>query len=448
MASALEEEITRILLGFLATENEFDILGVQFDCNYEQVRQSFKRMSLRVHPDKNSSKHATAAFKRSTWAYNNMLKYMKTAKIKLVVQKGAWVPTANCDLGGDECVSDWPNPLDSPREYVEVFLVCLLQSDPPCLHGKVIKKDSMGRPFKVDREIYETNIAEPKWEDFIALCPRHVYIGCVPMLAIVGVHDYYHMIGSKFNGNASQNYSLDYFGCLPGSLDSYCVSKIDVEYEGDWKDGKRHGKGTATLSDGRKYEGGWKDDNPHGKGIQFGPDNTRIYEGDWKDGKYHGKGTATLSNGSKYEGDWKDGKRHGKGTLLCSGCTYIGKWKDDKRHGKGIQTYSNGSKCEGAWKYGSMHGKGTFMSESGEKTFDGYYKDGLKCGISTDMPFDDGVGDVEKATQQLAIEKERLNANAAAEKKEAARLAFLESERKKALAMRRAADKQRRAADK
>ena len=38
------------------------------------------------------------------------------------------------------------------------------------------------------------------------------------------------------------------------------------------------------------------------------------YEGDWKDGKRHGQGTLTWTNGNMYEGEWKDNKKHGKGT--------------------------------------------------------------------------------------------------------------------------------------
>ena len=30
-----------------------------------------------------------------------------------------------------------------------------------------------------------------------------------------------------------------------------------ASYEGEWKNGKRHGKGLLTLSDGRKYFGKW-----------------------------------------------------------------------------------------------------------------------------------------------------------------------------------------------
>ena len=56
------------------------------------------------------------------------------------------------------------------------------------------------------------------------------------------------------------------------------------KYQGEFKDGKRHGQGTLTYSDGEKYVG------------------------EFKDGKRHGQGTDTLKNGTKYVGEFKDGK--------------------------------------------------------------------------------------------------------------------------------------------
>ena len=43
-----------------------------------------------------------------------------------------------------------------------------------------------------------------------------------------------------------------------------------------------------------------------------------IYDGEWKDGKYHGKGTIEYSDGTKYLGKWKDSLPNGKGTLTDS----------------------------------------------------------------------------------------------------------------------------------
>ena len=45
--------------------------------------------------------------------------------------------------------------------------------------------------------------------------------------------------------------------------------------------GKQHGQGTETLSDGRKYVGKWMQGFAHGQGIETFPDGSK-YEGEWK----------------------------------------------------------------------------------------------------------------------------------------------------------------------
>jgi len=62
------------------------------------------------------------------------------------------------------------------------------------------------------------------------------------------------------------------------------------KFEGQIKDGKRHGQGTFHSADGDKYIGEYKDD------------------------KMHGQGTYHFADGDKYIGEWKDGKEHGQGT--------------------------------------------------------------------------------------------------------------------------------------
>ena len=102
------------------------------------------------------------------------------------------------------------------------------------------------------------------------------------------------------------------------------------------------------------------------------------YEGDWKRGKKHGKGTYFFPNGDRFEGDWKRGKMHGQGTYLFSGGDkYVGEWKDGRKDGKGIYFFSEGDRFEGNWKYDEVHGKGTYVYPSGER-FSGEWKDGNK----------------------------------------------------------------------
>ncbi len=57
------------------------------------------------------------------------------------------------------------------------------------------------------------------------------------------------------------------------------------KYEGEMKNGKRHGRGKWIRSDGLKYEGGWEDDKPSGQGILTSADG-KVCIGEWKAGKF------------------------------------------------------------------------------------------------------------------------------------------------------------------
>jgi hypothetical protein len=57
-----------------------------------------------------------------------------------------------------------------------------------------------------------------------------------------------------------------------------------------------------------KYVGGIKNGKPNGQGkltyVKWKQKGEK-YEGEWKDGEKHGKGTRTLPDGRKYEGEWR-----------------------------------------------------------------------------------------------------------------------------------------------
>ena len=47
-----------------------------------------------------------------------------------------------------------------------------------------------------------------------------------------------------------------------------------------------------------------------------------IYEGEYLNGKFHGKGTLTFTDGMTYRGNFKDGLYYGYGVLNWSGSEY------------------------------------------------------------------------------------------------------------------------------
>jgi len=136
----------------------------------------------------------------------------------------------------------------------------------------------------------------------------------------------------------------------------YYYANRDV-YKGEYKNGKRNGKGILYFGNGNRYEGEWKDDKRNGEGIFYYANGNR-YDGEFKDDKINGKGIYYWADGDRYEGEWKDDKRNGKGILYsANGDRYEGEWKDDKVNGKGIFYFVNEDRFEGGWKDGNKDGK-------------------------------------------------------------------------------------------
>ena len=128
------------------------------------------------------------------------------------------------------------------------------------------------------------------------------------------------------------------------------LTYTNARYEGEIRDGKPHGQGTKTYSNGDRYEGKWRDGNEHGRGTYTWTNGNR-YEGEWHDGKRHGLGIFTWSDGDHYKGDYVDGKRTGQGTYTWpDGAYYEGGFVNGKRTGHGRYVQANGEAVEGEWK--------------------------------------------------------------------------------------------------
>ena len=65
----------------------------------------------------------------------------------------------------------------------------------------------------------------------------------------------------------------------------------------------------------------------------------QVYNGDWKYGKKHGKGNVTFSNGNKYEGEFKHDTMNGFGTYtwIDEGISWTGQWRKGEPEGIGTK---------------------------------------------------------------------------------------------------------------
>ena len=93
------------------------------------------------------------------------------------------------------------------------------------------------------------------------------------------------------------------------------ASRADEHYEGSYKDGRRHGRGVLTFTNGDRYEGGFVDGEIRGKGVLYLA-NGDIYAGDGDFGPrgLQGCGLFIGANGDRYMGQFRDGRFHGRGT--------------------------------------------------------------------------------------------------------------------------------------
>ncbi len=115
----------------------------------------------------------------------------------------------------------------------------------------------------------------------------------------------------------------------------------------------KDGKGMYEYIDGSVYDGEWRDGKRHGQGEY--QDDYGSYDGAWIDDKQHGKGTYKQNDGVIYVGDFVNNRLEGKGTLTKpDGSIYVGEFKNGKLHGNGTMTYSDGTITGGIWIKGKL----------------------------------------------------------------------------------------------
>lgn len=80
----------------------------------------------------------------------------------------------------------------------------------------------------------------------------------------------------------------------------------DGEYTGEWRNGRRHGRGTYVYANGDRYEGDYTDDRQTGSGTYVTRDGER-QSGRFTDGRRDGYFTVTGTDGKRSTVNYRDG---------------------------------------------------------------------------------------------------------------------------------------------
>nr|XP_002738000.2 PREDICTED: MORN repeat-containing protein 1-like [Saccoglossus kowalevskii] len=154
-------------------------------------------------------------------------------------------------------------------------------------------------------------------------------------------------------------------------------------YEGEWKDGRKHGHGKLVMKDGSYYEGEFIHGEIEGHGTRYWSHNGNVYSGHFLNGELHGHGVMRYANGMEYRGEFQSNKKEGHGVLIeIDGSMYEGSFHSNQRHGEGQQTYVNGDRYIGDWINGYRQGSGeiTFADKT---IYDGQWRNDMFNGEGT-----------------------------------------------------------------
>ena len=148
-----------------------------------------------------------------------------------------------------------------------------------------------------------------------------------------------------------------------------------VRYEGEWQFDTRHGHGSYTGLE-HDYEGEFVNGKRHGRGVtRYKSGN--IYEGYYYNDKRHGKAVYTFASGNRLICTYENGEIVGQGEKYYSdGSIYKGALSHDGLpHGTGVWELADGSRYEGEHETGFRHGKGVLILPEGTRRVGRFEKD-------------------------------------------------------------------------
>lgn len=208
-----------------------------------------------------------------------------------------------------------------------------------------------------------------------------------------------------YNGSGKLYYPKGNYieGFFAGGEASGIVEEYNADgnliYRGEWNDMERNGKGVEYRDGKKHYEGDFAKGRYHGQGKLYEDDNL-IFSGSFRCGSAEGFGTELDKGTVVYMGMWKDNAYDGCGVLYEDGIPkYAGCFHSGSREGRINELQNNRIirkclyendkliyMCEyddngsilyyGNVKDGQHSGMGCSFNESGEKVFEGIFKNG------------------------------------------------------------------------
>jgi hypothetical protein len=192
---------------------------------------------------------------------------------------------------------------------------------------------------------------------------------------------------SRHGHGSFRNRNLTYDGeWQRGSMTGHCfLHKFCIgRYTGSCLSGQYSGYGIMEFNDGSHYIGAWSGGFKNGPGIWKTPHSQDcvLYDGEFVDGRQHGKGKSTFANGAIYEGNYVLGEMCGLGSIrFISGETYNGNFQSDLYNGEGEFISAAGEHYVGEFRMGEKHGQGKRVFDG--KEISGRFECGAFCGVGT-----------------------------------------------------------------
>lgn len=216
-------------------------------------------------------------------------------------------------------------------------------------------------------------------------------------------------------------------GGTPGALITLTGGADGEEQQIIYRNGNKY---VGNVLAGKPYNWGtyWISRSGH-PALQKRESDWRLqYEGQWFQGKRHGKGTMYYRGGESYKGDFVLDRCHGVGQYrYANGDIHFGYWEKDKKQGKGVLIAKKDKRCNifvGFWTDGRREGLGTsFWTDSGHKYIGEWVRDEVKCGevkplkasevddVLAQLPHDI-VNDIQDVLEENALRREAKRAHA------------------------------------